>query len=404
NWSKAKRLGKNINTPYHESSACYSYDSKTLYFVSDKPEDSYGDHDIYLSHWDEDKEEWGEPKNLGPAVNTPLKEESVYMHPDGKTLYFSSQGHMSMGGLDIFKSVLEDGKWSTPENLGYPINSADKDVFFVIGASGKRGYYSSYKKSGYGREDIYMITFLGPEKEPVLNGEDNLLASVASPVKEKVVAKKVEIKTSNLTILKGVISDEKTGDPLEATIEIMDNTKNEKVATFKSNRASGKYLVSLPAGRNYGISVNKVDYLFHSENVNVPANVGGYSEIIRDVTLKKFAVGTKIILRNIFFPFDKYDLTPESNAELQKLVKLLKDMPSLKIRIGGHTDSKGSDVYNQKLSENRAKTVVQYLISNKISKDRLEFAGYGEVQPVSTNDTDEGRQENRRIEFEIISN
>ncbi|NQY10179.1 MAG: OmpA family protein [Flavobacteriales bacterium] len=397
-------MGKNINTEFHETSACYSFDSKILYFVSDKIEDSYGMHDIYMSFWDEDKEKWGPARNLGPNINTEYDEDCVYMHPDGRTLYFSSKGHNTMGGYDIFKLTYKNKQWGVPENIGYPINSAHDDNFFVIGGSGKTGYYASIKKDGFGVMDIYVITFLGPEKEPILNGEDNLLASLASPVKEKVIAKKIKIRTSNLTILKGVISDKATGEPLEATIEIIDNAKNERVATFRSNGTSGKYLVSLPAGRNYGISVNKEDYLFHSENVNIPNNDVGFKEIIKDIDLKRFTVGQKIVLRNIFFPFDKYDLTPDSNAELQKLVKLLNDMPSLRIRIGGHTDSKGSDTYNQKLSENRARTVVQYLISNSIKKDRLEYAGYGEVQPMSTNDTEEGRHDNRRIEFEIIAN
>ena len=188
-WSKPKKMNKYINTKHHESSASYSNDGKTLYFVSNKP-GGFGNHDMYVTKWDEIKQDWGESKNLGPTLNTKYNEEAVLIHPDGKTLYFSSQGHSSMGNYDIFKSTLsDDGSWSTPENMGYPINTVDDDVFFVINASGRRGYYSSFKDDGHGEKDIYMITFLGPEKPFQLNSEDNLLASVAKPVSEKVVEK-----------------------------------------------------------------------------------------------------------------------------------------------------------------------------------------------------------------------
>jgi len=402
-WSRPEHMNKNINTPYHESSACYSPDGKAVYFVSDKPEGSYGDRDIYISYKDE-KGRWGKAVNLGPTINTQYGEEGVFIHPDGKTMYFSSQGHKSMGGYDIFKSRYDDvtKKWSEPENLGYPVNTPDDDVFFVTSASGKHGYYASFNGNGYGEKDIYMATFLGIEKPMVLNNEDNLLASIASPIKETVIAPTMLIKEAQLTILKGFITDEITKKPLEATIEIIDNQKNEVVATFNSNSSTGKYLVSLPAGKNYGIAVKKTDYLFHSENFDIP-NTAAYQEIVKDVALKNIVVGSKIILKNIFFDFDKSTLRTESTNELERLTNLLKvDAPTLKIEISGHTDSKGADAYNKVLSNNRAKAVVDYLISKGISPDRLTSAGYGEEQPIATNDTDEGRQLNRRTEFKII--
>ncbi len=402
-WSKPERMNKNINTDYHESSACYSPDGKSVYFVSDKPDGSLGDRDIYISTKDE-KGKWGKAVNLGPTINTPYGEEGVFIHPDGKTLYFSSQGHKSMGGYDIFKSVYDDKTktWSEPVNLGYPVNTPDDDVFFVTSASGKHGYYASFNSNGYGEKDIYQITFLGPEKPMVLNNEDNLLASQTAPVKETVIAPIIQIKEAQLTILKGVITDEATKQPLEATIEIVDNLKNEVIATFMSNSSTGKYLVSLPAGRNYGIAVKKENYLFHSENFDIP-NTAAYQEVVKDVALKNIAVGSKIILKNIFFDFDKATLRPESTNELERLTKLLNDVPTLKIEISGHTDSKGADDYNKKLSDSRAKAVVAYLVSKGIAADRLTSVGYGEEQPIATNDTDEGRQLNRRTEFKILS-
>jgi outer membrane protein OmpA-like peptidoglycan-associated protein/tetratricopeptide (TPR) repeat protein len=400
-WSKPERMNKNINTDFHESSACYTPDGKAVYFVSDKPDGGLGDRDIYVSTKDE-KGKWAKAVNLGPTINTRYGEEGVFLHPDGKTLYFSSQGHKTMGGYDIFKSVLENGKWSDPVNLGYPVNTPDDDVFFVTSASGKHGYYASFNANGFGEKDIYMITFLGNEKPFVLNNEDNLLASQTAPVKEIVMAPVMQIKEAQLTILKGVITDDVTKKPLEATVEIIDNLKNEIIASFTSNSSTGKYLVSLPAGRNYGIAVKKENYLFHSENFDIP-KTAAYQEVVKDVALKNIAVGSKIILKNIFFDFDKATLRPESTNELDRLTKLLNDVPTLKIEISGHTDSKGADAYNKTLSNNRAKAVVDHLVSKGIAADRLTSVGFGEEQPIDSNDTEEGRQMNRRTEFKILS-
>lgn len=401
-WQSPKSLGKKINTPYHESSATYSPDGKYLYFVTDNHETGLGGHDIYKVAINE-KGKLEKPENLGPTINTPYHEDGVFMHADGKTLYFSSEGHSSMGSFDIFKSVYENGKWSEPENLGYPINTPDADVFFVLAANGKHGYYASAKADGQGGRDLYQITFLGPEKPVVLNNEDNLLASLAAPVREVVVAPKVEIKIAQVTILKGVVSDNSTKNPVEATIDLVDNSRNEVIATFNSNSKSGRYLVTLPSGVNYGISVKADGYLFHSENFDIPATAD-YQEVTKDIGLKKADVGAKIVLNNIFFDFDKATLRPESAYELDRLVQLLNEMPKLKIELSGHTDNKGSATYNQKLSEDRAKSVVTYLITKGVKQDRLTSAGYGFAQPVATNDTEEGRQLNRRTEMKIMGN
>jgi outer membrane protein OmpA-like peptidoglycan-associated protein/Tol biopolymer transport system component len=401
NWSKPFPLPGHINTKAHESSACFSPDGRTLFFISDRTDLGYGGHDIYMSRMDK-KGKWGKPENLGTGINSPYDEESVYMHPDGKTIYFSSKGHNTMGGHDIFRSVFEDGKWSKPVNVGYPINTPDDDVFFVVAANGRTAYYSSFRNDGEGEKDIFKITFLGAEKHMVINTEDNLIASVAQPVREVVIEKAVEIPAAQITLLKGIITDAMTQKPLEAEIELVDNLKNEVLATFKSNSKSGKYLVSLPSGKNYGIAVKAEGYLFHSENFDIPA-IADYQEVYKDVQLKNVAVGSKIVLRNIFFDTGKYSLRPESTNELERLIKLLNDVPTLKIEISGHTDNRGSTEMNQVLSQNRAKAVVEYLIANGINKDRLEFAGYGLTQPVATNDTDAGRQENRRTEFKILS-
>lgn len=398
-WSKPKSIGSKINSKYHESQASLSFDGKTLYFVSNRP-GGYGEHDIYVSQLDE-KGNWGEPKNIGAEINTKYDELCVFIHPDGKTLYFSSVGHKSMGGFDIFKSVYENGKWGTPENLGYPINTPDNDMFFSLAASGRRGYFSSVREGGKGEQDLYVITFLGAEKNVVNNSEDLLIAYQSNPVSEKIVESAVELPTANLTLLKGMVRDEKTQQPVEATITLFDNAKNIVIATLESNSKTGRYLVSLPSGTNYGISVKAENYLFHSENFDIPSSTA-YQEIVKDIDMKKIDIGSRIVLRNIFFDTNKSTLRDESIYELTELVNLLQQMPNLKIEISGHTDNTGSAAYNQKLSEERAKAVVDYLTSKGINSARLSYKGYGFEQPIATNDTEIGRQENRRTEFKIV--
>lgn len=399
-WSKPEKMPKPINSSSKESAATLSYDARIFYWVSNR-EGGLGGSDIYYSIKNE-KGKWGEAINMGADINTPYEEVGVFMLPDGKTMYFSSQGHTSMGGLDIFSTVYENGKWSKPQNIGYPVNTPDNDMFFVMSASGKHGYYSSIREDGQGEVDLYQISFLGVEKQMVLNTEDNLLANQTAPVSETNIAAQVEVKTSQLTLLKGIITDALTKNPLEALIEIVDNEKNVVIASFPSNSKTGKYLVTLPSGKNYGIVVKKEGYLFHSENFDIPLG-SGYQEITKDVELKNIAVGSKIVLKNIFFDFDKATLRKESFNELENLTKLLNDVPSLKIEISGHTDGKGSAAYNLTLSDNRAKAVVDYLVGKGISKDRLVAKGYGLTRPIATNDTEEGRQLNRRTEFEILS-
>ena len=411
-WSKPKKMNKNINTKSHESSASYSNDGKTLYFVSNK-EGGIGNHDIYVTTWNEEMQDWNEAKNLGPTINTRYDDEAVFFHPDGKTLYFSSRGHNTMGNYDVFKSTLqEDGSWGTPENMGYPINTVDDDVFFVISASGRKGYYSSWKSDGYGDKDIYMITFLGPEKPFQLNSEDNLLASVAKPVSEKVIEKQVDALSKRITILKGVISDCKSMAPVGASLELIDIDENKTLATFESIKKTGKYLVSLPSGKNYGLIVRKDSYLFHSENFNIP-ETAAYQEVEKNICLKKIEVGSVIVLKNIFYDYNKATLRDASKNELDRLTKLLVENPTIKIELSAHTDSRGGNSYNEKLSQRRAQSCVDYLITKGIDTGRLVSKGYGETMLIKTDadiaklkfedEKEAAHQENRRTEFKIIS-
>ncbi|WP_035557425.1 OmpA family protein [Hymenobacter sp. IS2118] len=395
-WGKPKQLGSRINTRSHETSASYSPDGRYLYFVSNREEGSLGGSDIYKVELDGR----APAVNLGSIINTPYGEEGVFMQPDGKTMFFSSEGHNTMGGYDIFKSVFENGKWSKPENLGWPINTPDDDVFFVTSASGRHGYYSSDRPGGLGAKDIYRITFLGAEKQPLLSEEDQLLASRLAPIKQTVLAPAVEVATAQVTILKGTVTDDATKQPLEATIDLIDNTSGLTIATFRSNSTSGRYLVSLPSGTNYGIVVRQDGYLFHSENFDLPAGAA-YAEVVKDIALKRLEMGVTIVLKNIFFDTGKASLRPESTAELERLQKLLTETPALKLEMAGHTDDVGEAAKNQDLSQRRAQAVVTYLTQHGIAAGRLTAAGYGETRPVAPNTNKANRQLNRRTEFKV---
>ncbi len=396
-WLTPKNLGSPINTKYWEPSVCISADERTLFFVSDRP-GGLGGRDIYMCRRLPNGK-WSAPINLGPPINTPYDEDGPFFHPDGKTLFYSSNGPSSMGGFDIFRSELKpDSTWTPPINLGYPINTPGDDIYFVLSASGLHGYYASEREDSYGEKDIYLVDFSTLQvasKPPQESREEDLNVSSepsAAPVFRP-----------NLTLVTGIIYDNQTKAPLEATIVIIDNIRSETLAVLTSNAATGKYLISLPAGKNYGIAVTAPGYAFHSENFIVEESMG-YREVRKDIGLNRYKSGTVIVLRNIFFDFDKATLRPESKTELERVYQILIENPRMKARLAGHTDSFGSDDYNQRLSEARARAVYEYLISRGISADRLAYIGYGESRPIDTNDTDEGRQNNRRVELEIIEN
>lgn len=411
-WSKPEDLGKTINDKKSwDTDASLSYDGKRLYFVSDK-EGTMGGRDIWYADWDEEKERWGESHNIGAPINTEYEEVGIFIHPDGKTMYFSSNGQKGMGGFDIFSSEIQpDGTWSEPVNVGYPVCTPDDDVFFTISASGIHGYYASFREDGEGEKDLYMITFLGKPKEPLLAGEDNLIASITKPVEEEIVQTKLEVAVKNLSILKGKVLDAETKKPLKASVELVDNKANAQVSAVETPAESGKFLMSLPAGKNYGIAVKSEGYLFHSENFDIPADAG-YQEYEKVILMKKVKVGESIVLRNIFFDLDKYSLKDESKTELDRLYTLLVENPTLVIEISGHTDTQGSAAYNQQLSEDRAKAVVDYLVAYGIERTRFEYKGYGETMPQisdaeiakmkSSTQKKEAHAQNRRTEFKIL--
>ena len=396
-WSKPKPLGSHINTKYHETAAAFSPDGRYVYFVSDKPEGSLGGTDIYKAEINGKNP----PVNLGSAINTPFREEGVFMAPDGKTLYFSSDGRNTMGGLDIFKSVLENGRWSEAENLGWPINTPDDDVSFVASASGRYGYFASNRPGGLGGKDIYRVTFLGNEKQPAINQEERLLSARPVAVRQPLPVVKVPVVTPQVTMLKGSVTDIVSRQHTQAQVEVYDNSTGQLMASFQTTPA-GKYLVSLPSGTNYAVVVRNENYLFYSVNVNLPPSTG-YAEKVQNIQLQRMEPGSNIVLNNVFFDPEKAAIRPESTAELERLVKLLNDTPRLKIHLCGHTDNAGQIDANKDLSQKRAQAVASYLIDHKIKAERLQVTGYGATIPIASNATEAGRQLNRRTEFKVLS-
>jgi len=369
-WGKPFDLSPPINTPGWEAQPSISADGKTLFFVSNR-KGGYGGYDIWKSTLGD--KGWGEPENLGPNINTMYDEQSPFIHPDDSTLYFSSNGWPGLGGRDLFVSRLgKDGKWQKPVNMGYPINTSGDENGLTLTAEGSHAFFSSNNLDGFGGYDIY--TFELPE-----NLRPNLV-----------------------TYVKGKVNDAKDKHPLEADVEIIDLQKNEPVYEDNSDAENGSFLATLKSGKNYGLNISKSGYLFYSQNFSL---IGHESKNPYDIAvlLEPIEIGNTVILNNIFFDTNSFELKTESLAELDKLVDFMTVNPTLKIEISGHTDNVGNDQSNQVLSENRAKSVYQYLISNKVDASRLVFKGYGETQPIAPNTTDEGRQKNRRTEFKIIA-
>lgn len=403
NWMNANQLPYQISSDRNnEKYASYNFDGYKMYFCREVSSRSTGYDVMFAGLRSTITGEYGAGTQVS-TVNSKFNDGPIYLAIDGETMYIASQGHGSMGGYDIFVSYKKQGIWSKPENMGYPINTPYDDFFFANTANGKFAYIASNRAGGKGGFDLYKVTFWGEPKEPAYDMEDYLLASVASPIKDPQIAATAEINRSSLTVFKGKTIDAITGKAVEAEIDIIDNETGKVIEQFTTNSATGKFLLSLQAGKNYGISVKAEGYLFHSENFDIP-NGSAYQLVNKTIELKNIAVGSKIALRNIFFDVGSANLRATSNTELDRLVQLLKDVHSLKIEISGHTDNTGSASLNDQLSQDRAQAVVDYLINHGIAKDRITAKGYGSSQPIASNATAAGRQENRRTEFEIIAN
>ncbi len=368
-WSRGMNIGAPVNSKYWESQPSVTADGNRLYFVSNRP-GGYGGMDLWVSNLLEEGG-WSEPENLGETINTPGNEMSPFIHFDGKTLYFSSNGRPSMGGFDIFMSQLNnDSIWSDVKNLGYPINRQTDEIGMIINASGNTAYYSSTINPRRGRD---LFSFEMPEN----------------------------IRPDPVSYIKGTVYDKISGKKLRATYELMNLTSN-KIIMRSATDENGNFLICLTAGKNYGLNVAKDNYLFYSENFMLEGMHSIDQPFNKRVALSRIRVGETMSLHNIFFETDSWELMEESNIELSRLINLLFENADIIIEIGGHTDSSGSVDHNLKLSEMRAMTVADYLINNGIQEVRIRFKGYGETAPVSDNSSEEGRRRNRRTEIRIV--
>jgi OOP family OmpA-OmpF porin len=372
-WSEPKNLGPGVNSQEWESQPSLSADGRTLYFVSDR-RGGLGRRDIWVSTLN-DKGVWTKAKNAGAPVNTVYDEISPFIHVNNRTLYFASNGLTGFGGYDIFFTEKDSAlTWSKPQNMGSPINNHEDQFSFFVTADGKKGYYSheEARPAGYSVSFIYEIEI--PEEH------------------------QIKFKSN---YVKGVVRDKATRKPLLAKIELINLEKKEVESLVESDSVSGKYLMVLTQGAEYALYVNKKEYLFQSLNFNY-SEIKNFEPIILDIDLEKAMEGTIAILENIFFDLDKYDLKEKSMTELQKISRFLQDNPQIKVEISGHTDNSGAAAYNKQLSEKRAQSVYTYLVNNGINAKRLAIKGYGSDHPIADNTTEIGRQRNRRIEFKII--
>lgn len=370
-WSEPQNLGWDVNTEFWESTPSLSPDKRDLYFSSDRP-GGYGGRDIWVAHHTE--KGWSKPENLGPEINTPGDESTPFIHADNQTLYFNSSGLPGYSEKpDLFVTRKQpDGKWSKPENLGYPINTIGDEGSMIVDADGKTAYYSSDKIDSKGGLDIYTFEL------------------------------RKDVRPLKTLWAKGKVYDKKTGSGLPSTLILTDVNTQQTVSRLQTDE-DGNYLVTLPVGKDYAFNVHRKGYLFYSENFDMN-NVSSDSVYNIDIPLEPIEANAKVVLKNVFFDTKKTDLKPESISELDNVVRLMNENPNMKVQINGYTDNVGTAEDNLKLSNARALSVVKYLIAKGVKKERLSYKGFGETNPVATNDTEEGRALNRRTELRVLSN
>lgn len=369
-WSRPRNFDAPVNSSAWESQPTIAPDGKTIYFVSSRP-GGYGGMDIWKTTM-KSEGVFTVPENLGPTINTSGDDAAPFIHSDGRTLYFASNGRVGMGGYDLYYSTLQtDGTWSEPQNLGYPINTPADEINIFINAAGTVAYMASDKDGGYGGLDLYSFEL-----------DESL-------------------RPNPVTYIKGIVRDAVTSQPLAANIEMIDLNTKQTLTSTTSDAETGEFLACIQTGSNVLLNVSNPQYPFYSENFQIKKSYAELSPFIKDIKLQRADIGTTVVLDNIFFAFDQSVLEPESYVELDKLVDYLQHN-AVKIEIRGHTDDQGSDEYNDKLSQNRAKAVYDYLISKQIPASRLSYSGYGKRLPIADNTTEEGRAANRRTEFRIV--
>lgn len=365
-----RNLGSEVNSSAWDSQPSLAPDGRTLYFASTRA-GGYGNSDLWKSTLQDDGA-WSAPENLGDVINTYGSEMAPFIHADGTTLYFSSDRHPGMGGIDLFMSRLdENGIWSKPVNLGYPVNTPGDEINIIVNARGNKAYISANLQDGLGGYDIYEFE-----------------------LHEKV-------RPTPSTYLKGIITDAKTKLPVEAYFVLISLDTGEELVRSFSDSKNGEFLLCIPTNHNYALNVSSEGYMFFSENFSLTGFTTEVEPFIMNISLNPITIGETIVLKNIFFDTGKYQLKPESIAEMKKLVEFLEHNPSLAIEVSGHTDNIGSKDFNLELSRNRANAVHNYLVEEGISPNRLSYTGHGYSKPIASNETGEGRAQNRRTEILI---
>ncbi|MBC7617079.1 MAG: PD40 domain-containing protein [Pedobacter sp.] len=367
-WGKAINLGSTINSEYWESQPSISPDGNTLYFVSNRP-GGIGGYDIWKSTLS-DESKWTAPINLGVSINTIYDESTPYIHSDGETLYFSSDGWPGMGDKDIFYSKKDKESWTIPQNLGHPINTFNEEIGLTVSVDGSEGLFSSNLEGGFGGLDIYRFT----------------LPDAAKP--------------KPVTYVKGIIRDKESKQFLAASIVAVDLKTGLAVFNDNTSSETGDFLTTLPIGGTYSFDVDAPGFLFYSQHYNL-SNFKSKKPFEVEILLDKIKVGANATLTNIFFETNKYELLPTSMAELNLLLDFLNSNDNIYIEIQGHTDAIGENNINEKLSNSRAKEVYNFLVKHGIVAKRMTYKGYGSTKPRSENTSEEGRQQNRRTEFVI---
>ncbi len=368
-WDVPRNLGAPVNSRYSEKHPTISADGRMLLFATNRP-GGKGSYDLWVSV--RSGNSWSQPVNLGDSVNTAGMEQSPFLHPDGRSLYFSSDGWPGMGQGDLFRTRLDGEQcWARPHNLGYPINTHNDEIGLTVNARGDRAYFASDRETGTNTD---LFTFELPlEARPVL-----------------------------VSYLTGRVFDSRTMKGISGVIQLIDLATGEVVMETVSETGEGDYLVSLPTDRDYALNVSAGGYLFYSAHFSFTGEHPRKKPFRRDIPLDRILIGSSVVLNNIFFDTDSHELLPASQSELNRVVEFLENNPAVEVEIGGHTDNTGSAQHNLELSENRAGVVVDFLTGQGIDSGRLHTAGYGDTRPVADNHTEEGRAGNRRTELKIV--